>query len=232
MVPAVRQRPLVAGWNEQVAAALAAVRPRQAEVDDPPPPHIVDHSECLRRRLDDHRARREIDDAEEVDRVGVRGQEHRLRPHQLREDQDRVVLHADVVEAPPDRVRRRSTEAVEVCVHVRARSPSGRRAFRPSLLRGAPWANSRLPMRVSKKSGVPMDCSVSFETPSDMFPPWVKRAALWRPAPGRGSSVRDQRRSSPRMHESASLFARRNRHGPDPRRSNRSFTDRSFTRSV
>ena len=118
VVAAVRQRAVVAGRDEQEAAAFAAIRARQAEVDDPAPPHVVEHPERLRRRLDDHRARREIDDAEEVDGVGVRGQEHGLRAHQLREDEDRVVLDAGVVEALPDRVRRRAREAVEV--HVEA----------------------------------------------------------------------------------------------------------------
>ena len=110
------QRAVVAGRDEQEPPALAAIRTRQAEVDDPSPPHVVEHSECLRRRLDDHRPRRQIDDPEVVHRVGVRGQEHGLRAHQLREDQDRVVVHARLVEALPDRVCRRSREAVEIHV--------------------------------------------------------------------------------------------------------------------
>jgi hypothetical protein len=113
---AVGQGAVVARRDEQEAAALAAIRAREAAVHDPLEPHVVEQRERLRRRVDHHRTRREIDDADEVDRVGVRGQEQRLRPHQLREDQDRVVLHARLVEALQQRLRRRSRKAVEVGV--------------------------------------------------------------------------------------------------------------------
>nr|BFE74750.1 hypothetical protein GCM10020092_080510 [Actinoplanes digitatis] len=67
----------------------------------------------MRRRLDHHRTRREIDDADAVDRVGVRRQEQRLGPQQLREHQDLVVLRARLVEALAQCVRRGSREAIE-----------------------------------------------------------------------------------------------------------------------
>ena len=113
VVAAVGQRPVIARPDEQEPAALAAIRARQPEVDDPAPPHVVEDPERLRRRLDDHRPRRQIDDADEVHRVGVRGQEQRLRPQQLREHQDLVVLRPRLLEALAQRVRRRSREAVE-----------------------------------------------------------------------------------------------------------------------
>jgi hypothetical protein len=94
VVAAVGQRAVVARREEQEPAALAAIRARQAEVDDPLPPPVVEHSERLRRRLDDHRPVSQIDHAEEIGRVRVRGQKQRCRIHQLREDQDLVVLRS------------------------------------------------------------------------------------------------------------------------------------------
>jgi hypothetical protein len=55
---------IVARRDEQQPAARAATRARQAEIDDPPPPPVVEHSAGLRKRLDDHRPRSQIDHAE------------------------------------------------------------------------------------------------------------------------------------------------------------------------
>ena len=45
MEAAVGQHPVVARPHQEIATALAAVRTGQAEVRDPPEPHVVDHSE-------------------------------------------------------------------------------------------------------------------------------------------------------------------------------------------
>ena len=47
---AVGQRPVVAGPDDQVPAALAAIRAGQADVGDPAEPHVVDRAEDARRR--------------------------------------------------------------------------------------------------------------------------------------------------------------------------------------
>ena len=59
------QRAVLARWDRQEPAALAAIRARYAEVDDPLPPPVVEHSERLRRRPDDRRPRSQINHAEE-----------------------------------------------------------------------------------------------------------------------------------------------------------------------
>jgi hypothetical protein len=58
----------------------------------------------------------EINNADEVDRVGVRSQEQRLGVHQLREHEDLVVVHARLVETLAERVRRGTRKPVEVHV--------------------------------------------------------------------------------------------------------------------
>ena len=100
---AVGQRPVIARAHQQVLAALAAIGSGQADVGDPPEPHVVDRPEDRARRrhhrnVDHHRPVREIDERPEVDRVRVRGQEQRRRIHQLGEDQELVVLDADAEE--------------------------------------------------------------------------------------------------------------------------------------
>ena len=107
---AFRHDAVVAGGHEQELAARAAVRPREPEVDDPLEPHVVERAQGHRRRLDHHRPVGQVDEAEVVDGVAVRGQEQRRRIHQLREDQHRVVLHADAQETLADRLRRCSRE--------------------------------------------------------------------------------------------------------------------------
>ena len=116
---AVGQRLVIAGPHQQVLAALAAIRPGQAEVGHPAEPHVVDRSQDRARRrhhrnVDHHRPVREIDERPEVDRVRVRRQEQRRRIHQLGEDQDLVVLDPDAEEPTPDRDQRRPPDAVQV----------------------------------------------------------------------------------------------------------------------
>jgi hypothetical protein len=76
------------------------------------------------------------------DRIG--GEEQGLRIHQLREDEDRVVLRADADKAHTSRRRLRRSGRL----WRRGRSPSSHRLATVSLL-GAPFANSSAPMRES-----------------------------------------------------------------------------------
>ena len=119
---AVRQRPVIARSHDQVPAALPPVRARQAEVGDPPEPHIVDRAQDPRRRaerghVEHHRPGAQVGEAEEVDRVAVPGQEQRRRVHQLREQQDLVVLHPDREEPLADGRQRRAGERVDERLH-------------------------------------------------------------------------------------------------------------------
>ena len=95
-IPAFRQRAVVARRHDQVLAAFAAVGTGHSDVDDPAEPVVVDGAEKLGRRLQDHGALGEIEDAHDVDRVRVGRQEQRLGIHQLGEDEDLVVLDPDV----------------------------------------------------------------------------------------------------------------------------------------
>ena len=88
VVPAVGQRAVVARADDQVAAAFAPVGAGQADVGDPPEPHVVDRAEEPRRgtergQVDHHRPVRQVDEPPEVDGVAVGGQEQRRRVHQL-----------------------------------------------------------------------------------------------------------------------------------------------------
>ena len=65
-------------------------------------PHVVDHAERQRRRLDDHRPLGDVQVDPEIDGVRIGGQEQRLRIHQLREDEGRVVRDAGILEALED----------------------------------------------------------------------------------------------------------------------------------
>jgi hypothetical protein len=76
------------------------------------------------------------------DRIG--GEEQGLRIHQLREDEDRVVLRADADKAHTSRRRLRRSGRL----WRRGRSPTSHRLAPVSLL-GAPFANSSAPMRES-----------------------------------------------------------------------------------
>src|SRR5271157_4678079 len=99
MEAAVGQVAGVTGRQEQVFSALATVRAWQAEVDDPAKPHVVEGAERQRRRLDHHRPLAEVDETDEIGSVGIGREEKRFRIHQLREDDDRVVLNARVNKA-------------------------------------------------------------------------------------------------------------------------------------
>ena len=93
--PPCRQRSGVVRPHDQILAALPAVGPRRADVDHPAEPGILHRAEKLGRRLQHHWSLAEIEEAHDVDRVGVRGQEQRLGIHQLFENDDLVVLHPD-----------------------------------------------------------------------------------------------------------------------------------------
>ena len=51
---ALGQRPVVAGGDQQIAAALAAVRPGEAEIAHPAEPHVVKDAQGVRRGLHHH----------------------------------------------------------------------------------------------------------------------------------------------------------------------------------
>ena len=113
-IAAVGQRPVIARRQQEIFAAHAAVRARRAEIDHPTEPEIVEQAERVRRRLDNHRPFGEIDIGEEVDGVGVGGQEQRARIHEPGKDQDAlVVLHAGIPDALARRVDRDATKTVE-----------------------------------------------------------------------------------------------------------------------
>ena len=101
-VPALRQFALVAGRHQQVPPALAPVGTGQAEVGHPAEPDVVDDAERQWRRLDHQRPLGDIQVDPEIDRVRIRGQEQRLRIHQLRPDEGRVVRDAGLLEALED----------------------------------------------------------------------------------------------------------------------------------
>ena len=129
-VAALGQRPVIARRHDQVLAAQPAVGAGAADVDDPGEPHVVDRADGVRRLLDHHRAVGEVDGRHVVDRVGVGGQEQRVRVHQLREDDDVVVLRPEGAAGRPGsrRPRRRGS----CCCRPRARwrSPSRHRPSR------------------------------------------------------------------------------------------------------
>ena len=114
-VAALGQRPVVAGRNDQILAAEAAVGTWASDVDDPGEPHVVDRADRVGRLLDHHRPVGEVDGRQVVDRVGVGGQEQRARVHQLGEDDD-AVRPGDLLEALVKRVGRGAAEAVVVDV--------------------------------------------------------------------------------------------------------------------
>jgi len=81
-ITAVGQRPVIAGRQQEIFPAHAAIRARSAEVDHPAEPKIVEQPERVRRRLDHHGSFGEVDIAEEIDGVGVGGEKQRLRIHE------------------------------------------------------------------------------------------------------------------------------------------------------
>ena len=75
---------------------------RRSEIDDPPPPHIVDGAERPGRCLEHHRPLGQFDDTHEIDGVRVGRQEQRLGIHQVGEHEDFVVLHPYAEKAVAD----------------------------------------------------------------------------------------------------------------------------------
>ena len=59
---ALGQRPVVARGDQQVGAALAAVRAGQAEVGDPAEPHVVDEAQGVGRGLQHQRALGQVEE--------------------------------------------------------------------------------------------------------------------------------------------------------------------------
>ena len=78
-------RTVITRRDQQVAAALSAVRAGQAEVGDPAEPHVVDDAQAVRGGLQHQRTVGQVEEGDVVDRVGVSGQEQRPGVHQLRE---------------------------------------------------------------------------------------------------------------------------------------------------
>lgn len=74
---------VVAGRQEQVLAALAPVRPGQADVDDPPLPGIVDHAQHARRAFENKRAVVQVHQHGAVRSVVVAGEDHAARVDQV-----------------------------------------------------------------------------------------------------------------------------------------------------
>ncbi len=89
---------------DQILAAFAPVRPWPADVDHPAEPVVVDGSEKLWRHFQDHRPIRQVERPEGIDRVGVGGQKQGFGVHQLREDDDLIILHAGAVQPLSDRL--------------------------------------------------------------------------------------------------------------------------------
>ena len=181
VVATVRQRPVVSRADDEVLAPLTTVGTGDAEVRDPAEPHVVDRAQdprggSERRYVDDHRAVREIDEAQEVDRVAVGGQEHRRRVHEVREQEDVVVLHADRPEALPDRRHGRAREGAdegldavhEVEVVVEQGSRRRRRCAVVELEHAKPAVHL---VRVE------IDASTSLETPPG--PPFIVPPTDW-----------------------------------------------------
>ncbi len=71
---ALGQVALVVRWQEQEAAALSVVRPRETDVGDVVEPVVVDETEHACRRLDHDRPRAQVQPADRVHVLGVRGQ--------------------------------------------------------------------------------------------------------------------------------------------------------------
>ena len=154
-IAALGQRPVIARRQQQIFAAEPAIGARRAEIDHPAEPQIVEQAERVGRRLDHHRAFGEIDVGEEIDGVGIGGEEQRVRIHQAREDQDAlIVLDACVPEClcAPRRSRRRASRSGTP--RRRAANRAGRRAFCAVSSLGMPSRNLSVPSDVSTLSGV------------------------------------------------------------------------------
>lgn len=67
--PAFWQRAVVAGRQDQVLSAQAAIGTRRADVDHPTAPGIIDEAQKFRRHFQHHGPLGEVEDAEGIDRV-------------------------------------------------------------------------------------------------------------------------------------------------------------------
>ena len=102
--PALRQRTVVAGRQDQVFPTFTSVGPGQADVGDPAEPVVVDGAEKPGWHLQHHGPLGQIEDAEGIDGVRVGRQEQRLGVHQVGEDDDLVILDAGAQKAFVDGV--------------------------------------------------------------------------------------------------------------------------------
>ncbi|MNI59885.1 hypothetical protein D3C87_1602900 [compost metagenome] len=57
--------------DDQVLTAFAAIRPWQAQVDDPTEPCILNRAKDTRRDFHHYRPIREVESGDDIDRVGV-----------------------------------------------------------------------------------------------------------------------------------------------------------------
>ena len=112
VVATLGQRAVVAGTDQQVAAALAAVGAGEPEVGDPAEPHVVDDAQGVFGGLQHQRPAGEVEEGAEVDGVGVRGQEQRPGVHQLGADQHVAVHDARPEEPLPQGVGRDALDRV------------------------------------------------------------------------------------------------------------------------
>jgi len=106
--------------HDEVPAALAAIRARAAHVDDEPEPGIVDRPRSAPRGDLHHRrsVAVEIEERRGVDRVGVAGEEQRMRIEQVVGDADLMADDgADPGHAPPHRLQGCRGHAVEEPLH-------------------------------------------------------------------------------------------------------------------
>ena len=93
--PAIGQRSVVSRTHDQVPATLGPVGAGDAKVGDPAEPHVIDSADdpgASSYGTSSTIGPRSVDEADEVNRVAVRGQEQRRRVHQVGEQQDGVVL--------------------------------------------------------------------------------------------------------------------------------------------
>ena len=91
-IESIRQRTIVAGRQDEVFPALAAIRPRQTDIDDPAEPVVIDRAKRLGWHLEHHGTLGQVEHAHGIDGVRIGRQEQRLGIHQLGEDKDFVIL--------------------------------------------------------------------------------------------------------------------------------------------
>ena len=91
-VPLGGQVALVAGRDEQIVAALAAIRPGETDVGYPAEIAVVDRPEHARRHLQHHRSLAEVHARETVYGRRVRSEKERASVHQFLGETERLVL--------------------------------------------------------------------------------------------------------------------------------------------